>query len=179
MKTNFGLLAVILLTLALVSCNKKTSNTVRDEPVTEQPPQPPPVDTEKEEAQQIVGFQKTPCFGKCPIYQVKIYADGKATWYGKMYVDRLGWFDATVKKEELNRIVAKARESGYFGFSSEYPTGPNKVADLPSTVTYVRMGDQEKQIKNTHDGPEKLDEFQKYLENFVMGLDWKPRPEKE
>ncbi len=125
-----------------------------------------------------VGYKKTPCFGKCPVYEVKIYSDNSATWQGKMHVDRMGWHEARLTKVTVNDIKNKASEMGYLDFYDEYPV-EHKVADLPSTITYIRYGDMIKSVKNTIEGPKSLKEFEAYLEEVINNLDWKPSERKD
>ncbi|MEZ4935232.1 MAG: hypothetical protein R2788_24245 [Saprospiraceae bacterium] len=54
-----------------------------------------------------------------------------------------------------------------------------EVADLPSTITTVRYGDMIKSVKNTIEGPEKLNEFEVYLEGVINRLDWKPSEKRD
>jgi hypothetical protein len=42
----------------------------------------------------------------------------------------------------------------------------------------VRIGDVEKQVSDTHDAPEKLKEFEAFLEGLINGLDWRPLADK-
>ena len=155
MKTSLFFIIGLFTLIAFIACNKKTGSGAKEEPVSEKPATPNNKENEAEEpapeAYQVLGFQKTACFGKCPVYQVKFYKDGRATWYGKMNVERMGWHETKVAKDDLKRLLDKAQEIGFFDFYNEYPTG-QKVADLPSTITFIRIGDMEKSIKNTHDG---------------------------
>jgi hypothetical protein len=159
----------------LVACNRKTTAPTEVAPIAEEPKSKgnETIELPKEKPYQVVGFQKTACFGKCPAYQVKIYNDGKATWYGQLNVERLGWHEAMVSKEVLAAIKQKVSEIRYLDFAHQYPTN-NRVADLPSTVTYIRIGDIEKSVVNTYQAPTELDVFEDYLEGIVMGLAWKP-----
>lgn len=164
--------------LALVACNRKSAKNVQQ---TDQPapppvppapliPPPPPVPPTKDPVQ-VVGYQKTACFGKCPVYQVKFFSDGKVTWYGKMNVERLGLHEAKVEPAVLKGIRDKANELKYWDFEGEYPRG-KKVADLPSTITFLRAGDVEKTVVDTHEAPENLKLFERYLEELIGSLDW-------
>lgn len=128
----------------------------------------------KTQAYQVVGYEKTACFGRCPVYQVKFFSDGTVSWNGRMNVERMGAHQAQVKPEVLKAIREKADEVRFFDFYNEYPTGDRKIADLPSTITYLRVGDMEKQVTNTHEAPEKLKEFERYLEDLIGKLEWKP-----
>ena len=175
MKKLFLLLFVA--TGALAACHRKAAETVQ-EPATAPQDQAitqsdetvePPT---KSNAYLVAAFEKTACFGKCPVYQVKFYSDGKVTWYGRMNVERQGWYTAQVLPDVLKRIKAKANELNYFDLEAKYPTDL-QVADLPSTITYVRIGDMEKQVVNTHDAPENLLAFEQFLSELIEGLDWR------
>ncbi len=171
------LFPLLVAMLALVACHRKAGK-VMQEPTTA--PQDT-VATQSDEtvappaqsnAYLVAAFEKTACFGKCPVYQVKFYSDGKVTWYGRMNVERQGWHTARVLPDVLKRIKAKANELNYFDLEAKYPTNM-QVADLPGTITYVRIGDMEKQVVDTLDAPENLLAFEQFLSELIEGLDWK------
>jgi len=176
MKTILSAILPVLAFAFLLSCNQRKAQdptpTSPTTPITETPTTTEPTEP-AERAYQVVGFQKTACFGKCPVFQVKFFSDNTATWYGKMNVDRMGNYGAKLEGKVLKSIKDKAFELGYFDFYSEYPV-KYKVADLPSTITYLRVGDMEKTIKDTFEGPEKLVEFEQFLEDVANKLDWQP-----
>jgi uncharacterized protein DUF6438 len=174
-----SLLLCSLMTLTLGGCWSKTAKIVETEEVEviETTETTPAGETPAQAAYMVAAFEKTACYGKCPVYQVKFYNDGKVTWYGRMYVDRMGWHEARVEPAVLKSIRSKAHETGYLDFESEYPT-ERRIADLPGTITYVRIGDVEKQVSDTHDAPEKLKEFEAFLEGLINGLDWRPLADK-
>ena len=158
------------------ACNRKSTP-----PTTPTPPATTvttgsnsPVSEPKKEAYQVAGFQKTACFGKCPVYQVKFFSDGKVTWFGQLNVERKGWYDARATDAVLKGIRDKAHAANYWDFAGVYPVG-QKVADLPSTVTYIRTGDMEKTVVNTYQGPTELEAFEAYLEGVINGLSWQPK----
>jgi Domain of unknown function (DUF6438) len=174
MKINLAITIVCLLAVVvLVACNRKAAA-----PVTTEAPKPsgttkPVEEVPREKAYQVVGFQKTACFGKCPVFQVKFFNDGTVTWYGQHNVERMGWYEAMVGKEVLADIRAKVSEAKYWDLAPAYPVA-HKIADLPSTVTYIRIGDMEKSVINTHQAPVELIAFEDYLEGIINGLTWKP-----
>ncbi len=180
MKTNILLLALFLVAAATTSCHRKQAETVgKTEPAEVVKPKPePPAAEPAEEAYQFAGYQKTPCYGTCPVYQVQIFSDGKATWYGRMNVERKGWYEGMVKESDLKRIREKVHEVKFLDFENQYPTGV-KVADLPTTVIYIRIGDMEKTVKDTHDAPEKLKEFEKFMEDLIETIAWRPSENKD
>lgn len=175
MKFNLFVPTVLCLVLAASACTRKTTGEAQVTPPAS-PTQPKtdnsrPESEPKKEVYEVIGFQKTACFGKCPVFQVKISNDGKATWYGKMNVEKLGWYEAQVTQDMIKSIKDKAQSLKYWDMEGEYPQG-RKVADLPSTVTFIRKGDMLKQVVNTHQAPESLEEFEDYLEDIINGLRW-------
>lgn len=178
MKTK-SLLAVLVLAVSLAACHRKSTEVVQEtKPETVKPKVDPPAAEPKEEATLFAAYQKTACFGTCPVYQVQIFSDGKATWYGRMNVERKGWYEAQLDESVLRRILNKANEVLFFSFENEYPIG-HKVADLPTTIMYLQVGDMEKTIKDTHEAPAKLQEYEKFMENLIEEIDWKPSQTKD
>jgi len=181
MKTSLYALVVLAFVAILMACNRKASQTATSTPSV---PEPPNTETARPEAQQpakeayqVAGFQKTACFGKCPVYQVKFFSDGKVTWYGQLNVERKGWYEARVDEKTLKGIRDKSHELKYWDLASKYPT-EMRVADLPSTVTFVRAGDMEKTVVDTYQGPAELKQFEDYLADIIDRLQWQPSTSK-
>ena len=116
-------------------------------------------------------IKKTPCFGKCPVFEAKLFSNGTATWYGKMNVERLGNYEAKIDLEKIREIQRNADSMGYWDLYEKYPL-ENQVADLPTTITSVRVGDMIKTVRNTHDAPPDLTKFENYLLDIMEGLEW-------
>lgn len=120
----------------------------------------------------MFGFEKTPCFGECPTYQVAIHESGKAVWMGKANVDKKGEWVATVGPKKMDYLKNEARKANYMSLNEKYPV-EGQVADAPITITYVRDGDKEKVIKNTFGGPDALVSFEEALNKVISALAWK------
>ncbi len=176
MKTTILTFATLAFLALFFACNHKKAQDTKDKAKEEIAEVPDEQDKAEEqpatEVYQTVGFKKTACFGKCPVYEVKFFTNNTATWHGKMNVDRKGHYEAKLGENAIKNIREKAAEVHYFDFYNEYPV-EHKVADLPSTITFLRIGDIVKTVKNTHEGPAKLAEFEAYLENIINSLDWK------
>ena len=168
------LLAFVL--IAFVACNMKTADKTK-ETITEttnvtEEKTTPEEPAEKRDIYVMASLKKTPCYGKCPVFEAKIYNDGTAEYKGKMFVDRVGNYTARVDDVTLKSIKDTALEAGYFDFYNEYPTGDVQIADLPTTITSLRIGDQIKTITNKYQGPEELKNYEKFLSKLVDGLEW-------
>ncbi len=177
MKT--AILAIFILIAAgavITGCNRKTASAEATTTAPKANPTNPATDKPNDQASakdayQVAGYQKTACFGKCPVYQVKFYSDGRVTWHGQMNIDREGWYTASVSQQLLTEIKDKAHEVKFWDLSNNYPK-EIRVVDLPSTVTYVRVGDMEKTVVNTYQAPAELEAFEDYLAAIIEKLEW-------
>lgn len=122
----------------------------------------------------IARIKKTPCFGQCPVFEASIYANGRVIYIGRKFVERTGTYEASLSKTQLENLLNKAVAANYFSLASTYPTEGRTITDLPSTITYVKIGTQEKEITNNHDAPQALRDFEKLFTGTLEELDWKP-----
>lgn len=118
------------------------------------------------------GIKKTPCYGTCKVFEVNFYARGYATYNGKSNVKMTGQWRADLSREKCSEILEKAQMANYFELSDTYPANGKIIPDLPFTITYVEFGEKRKEIKNNHDAPQALSDFEAYLEEVVAELTW-------
>lgn len=118
----------------------------------------------------VIRLQRTACFGRCPIYTLSIYKGGYATYLGEKWVEREGSYQAIVSDELIQKILAKAKAINYFKLKDQYDN--EYVTDLPSTITTIRADDQLKVVANRYEGPEKLNEFEKYIDETAESIQW-------
>ena len=120
----------------------------------------------------LVSLKRTPCFGSCPAYSVEIFKDGRVKYNGVGYVKRLGNFTATASAAFIVDIQKRAESMNYMKLSDKYPLNHVEIADLPTTISYIRIGNEGKMIANNFDAPKELVEFERWLEKQVEGLKW-------
>lgn len=116
-------------------------------------------------------IQKTACFGRCPIYVMTVYNDGRVEYIGKKFVEKLGMHKANADKNKLEDLMKKAKEYGFFGLENVYDK--EGITDLPSVITTLRDGDGFKTVVDRFDSPENLRKFEQYFEESFKSLDWK------
>ena len=114
-------------------------------------------------------IERTPCFGRCPTYKLRIYQSGYATYEGIRFVEKEGIYETHFTKDELKQIADKAKEIGYFDLDDEYDS---PVTDFPSTITSLNKGGNKKSIKNRHHGPDILRNYEKFLDELAAGKKW-------
>ncbi len=125
-----------------------------------------------EDAYVMVAMRRSPCYGRCPVYEVRFYTDGAIEYVGKMNVERIGTYRARMSKEEVDALRQKIHEVGFWDFSPEYPDDGTIVTDLPTTTITVRVGDMMKEVKEKHGAPRALKDFEKYLDSLLEGRAW-------
>ncbi|HEX8428258.1 DUF6438 domain-containing protein [Hymenobacter sp.] len=82
------------------------------------------------EATPIIVFRKTPCFGFCPHYEARIYADGRLSYEGFEYAPVEGKREVKLPVATVNTILAQAKKLHFLEMPERYTLG---TADLPGT----------------------------------------------
>lgn len=102
----------------------------------------------------VITLERTACFGSCPVYKVKIFADGKVVYEGKKFVKRKGKIQARITKAEVQRLVSEFNNLNYLNLEDEYnPGGPNCPegwTDHPSAITSLEWQGKKKTIRHYH-----------------------------
>lgn len=123
--------------------------------------------TEKS-GQVFCSLERTPCYGKCPTYNITIYQNGLVKKYNRRFTDNDGaTLYGKISQKELQLIENKAIEYNIPGMDSIYPTGGG-VADLPGWVLKIRLGNGSKTIRHLGMGaPDKLEAFISMVDNMA------------
>ncbi len=181
----------VLLFLVVGGCSEKTSKVATTEkhptpPVVVQPVYPTPSVVTPKTAEDIVSIPKgidpnlvisisrSGCFGKCPAYSFSLTADGKAVYEGIAYVAKLGKHTAQVSKSDIDKFLAveTLHTRSLQSLNDKYPIKGELVSDLPTTKTYVRLGNSGKLIVNNYDAPKEVLDLEELIEQFAEKLNW-------
>jgi hypothetical protein len=120
----------------------------------------------------FASIKRTPCYGRCPIYEAKIFSSGFVLYEGKRFVEKEGIFTTWLSEEQLQQITDKANELQFFDLEVEYDS---PVTDLPTTYTFIRNGAITKQVKNRVGGPDNLKAYESFLEGMLDAANWKKK----
>ena len=117
-------------------------------------------------------MQKSGCYGNCPEFEFVLQSNGDATYIGKKNVSRLGRYTATAKAGFIFSIKSEINQGEFFKMSTIYPSDEKVIEDLPDT--YLMVSDHVDQIiiRNNHDAPTELIEFQNKIESMIEELEW-------
>ena len=112
----------------------------------------------------IISLERTPCYGTCPIYKIKIFSDGSAFYHGERFVEKIGNYEFSVSKETLNYILKKADEIGFFELEDKYTAN---ITDLPKTITFIKNGKHRKRVVDYYGAPKTLKEFESLVDGCI------------
>jgi Domain of unknown function (DUF6438) len=107
----------------------------------------------------FVELQRGRCEGSCPIYAVRIYADGRIAWTGISGVRSPGKATARISANEATSLIREFRAKGFWDLRDEYPGG----IDGPTAVVILHEGKAEKRVSDAGHAPTWL----QILENRV------------
>jgi hypothetical protein len=123
--------------------------------------------------EEVASLARTTCYGNCPYYKVKIFSDGLLIYDGKKNVEHIGIHRARVSKDTVAMILRKAEEVDYTNFNIKYPVKGIGIIDFPVCITMVRTTEGKKTIWNRNDSPQKLVEYEEFLDELLEDIDWK------
>jgi hemin uptake protein HemP len=137
--------------------------------------QPAPAVAEVVKAKQpsdtAIFYSRGACFGMCPIFELTIMKDGRAVYLGKNHVDRIGRYQTMVSYTDVQKVLTKANEIGYFELKSEYDN--ESVHDLPDIKTGIAHNGQLYRVRNRYKGPAALRYLYTELDSLIERQDWK------
>jgi hypothetical protein len=118
----------------------------------------------------LIGLERTPCFGSCPVYSVNIKSDGTVNYQGEANVERKGKYTGHIDTFKYNRLAEFIRDEGFMSLEDNY-TVP--VSDIPSVYTSVTIDGKRKAIKNRGNaGPSKLWAIEQLIDKLVSETKW-------
>lgn len=181
-----SLIFILPICITFLACTKKVKdkttqtnmNKSKQEPtipsptttvITAKPIQP------KVDVNLMVSLQRTPCFGQCPVFKIELFNDGKVIYDGKAFCKRMGIHKAIASPDLMKAIQQKASDIKYLAFNEKYPKGESMITDIPTTVSYVKIGSDSKMVSNNYDAPTELIEFEHWLEQQFEGLKWEAK----
>ena len=117
-------------------------------------------------------FEKMPCYGNCPVFEVKCFSDGRVIWKGESHTERMGIYQTYLSPTQRERIKAKFEETQFFSLLDHYPSEGPYLSELPNTFLYYSDGEKEKSISQNYLTPTKLLDLQDFLMSILNNLQW-------
>jgi hypothetical protein len=158
-----------LVAASLAACHSSTPS----------PAAAPAPATSESQAAPAVTLERTPCFGRCPVYSVSISRSGLITYEGKRFVADSGADSARIAPEAVDSLLAELDRGGYFGLDDHYvsgaPTCGPYATDLPSANSSANDGTRSKRIQHDHGcshAPSMLSSLEKRIDEVAGTSRW-------
>ena len=116
-----------------------------------------------------ISLERTMCFGRCPVYKLTVYSDGKVEYEGKDFVKEKGVRRSRISEKDFRKLMKKVEEIGFFEFKDRYD---GRVTDLPTRITTVTKGDVSKTVRNYYGGPESLSDLERLIDEVTNSAQW-------
>ena len=113
----------------------------------------------------LIEMKRTPCYGFCPVYTLKIGKNGKGLFEGVENVEKTGRFSFSLTSEELQELEDAFLQINFYQLQNIYNAD---VSDLPTTyLTYIKDG-KRKKIMDYYGAPEELRTLENRIETLVL-----------
>jgi hypothetical protein len=116
-----------------------------------------------------VYIKRGACFGKCPIYSMKVYDGGYTVLDANKFGKRQGKYSKTLKKKEYKALVKAFNNANVYQFDDEYPSD---IPDLPSILITYKGESGKKSIIGKDNRPAEVMELQYMLEKIYDEDNW-------
>ena len=118
----------------------------------------------------LISMRTTPCFGRCPVYELEIQSDGLVEFMGKQYCTKMGAYSKQLSPEKTKALFESLMASNFFERPDAYdePT----IADLSSTFLGFKHQGQEKTINCRYNIPSEIKEILRELRHLAESDGW-------
>ena len=121
----------------------------------------------------MASLERTACYGRCPIYTVKVLRDGTVQWEGERFVKVTGKATAKLSAAKLAELADAFAKAGYFALKDKYTR--YDITDHPSANTSYDDGSHHKAIAHYHgdrSAPAALDQLEARIDEIVGTSKW-------
>jgi len=163
-------LLFLSLTAILFSCNSKkiaTSETIEEVLPIENDYQ---FENMKLNDSLFASIEKSPCFGQCPVYSMKIYNNGLVLYSGKNFVKKIGNYIMEICREQMLNFIDKADAIRYLEMDDTYDN--SNVTDIPSATTSIVIDKKRKRVMRRFGYPKELIKYEQLFDDLINSGKW-------
>jgi hypothetical protein len=121
----------------------------------------------------LVGLERLPCFGACPVYTILLHASGLVEYQGLMHVERLGAHRGQGNQYEFQRLAQFIAGTRFWEMESYYDFRDAVVTDSPAACVLVATATRRKLVSNYADsGPPELWAIAGLIDRLVHWVEW-------
>jgi len=126
-------------------------------------------DVNLDELTKFAAISKSPCFGKCPVYEMTIYDDGVIAYRGKNFVDKEGLHVKKLNSGEIKALKAYINDVNLWQYDDDYPSNVTDLAMI--RISHFKDG-KTKTVRGNIKRPKEIKELEKYLDNLANSNGW-------
>ena len=120
------------------------------------------------QAAPVLIFQRTPCYGTCPAYTARVFADGRVEYEGQRFVPVLGPRTLSLPPAAVAAMLAEGQRIGFRKLDERYS---GNTSDLPATlITLHPAGQPAKSVFAEEQIPANLQGYIQYLQGRLDPL---------
>lgn len=133
----------------------------------------------------VISLERTQCLGRCPVYKVEIFGDGRVLYEGLDHVKEEGTRESVVSRQDIVKLLEQIYAVRFFEMKDRYANRPviaesdgmiiegvQVVTDQPAQVVSVRIGDYEKRVVHYYSGPQDLVELINRIDEIAGSDKW-------
>ena len=116
----------------------------------------------------LITIYRSECFGDCPSYSARIYADGTVVYVGIGGVKEVGERRHKISQGAIQALIKEFQRLDYWSLKDDYEADENGMitVDVQKTTTSICLDGKRKQVVNVH-GPKRLDELEERIESLA------------
>lgn len=122
----------------------------------------------KHELNEIV-IERSACFGKCPVFQIRLFQNGDVYYKGKKNVSKIGVYQSKLSRTKTRNFFKTLDALQWTSYQENYK---NPARDLPHLKIQLFGRVFYKSISQAEAGPKELESIAIQLENLIKGLKW-------
>jgi hypothetical protein len=96
----------------------------------------------------VASLERTMCYGTCPVYALRVYADGRVEYEGRGYVKLIGAGSARLSPRELAALVAAFTDAKYLDLAG--PFDCEERTDHPGAKLHFDDGQRSRDLVHDH-----------------------------
>ena len=116
-----------------------------------------------------IHYERTACFGTCPIYILTVDHTGLARFEGKQFTEKIGVFTKQLSAQETKQLFKQLSEEDWNSYKEQYKAN---VTDLPSTIFKFDHKKISKEVVVTGEHPTSLDVLSNTLSEIAESDGW-------
>jgi hypothetical protein len=118
----------------------------------------------------VLSITTTPCFGKCPIYELSVFSNREVFFNGIRFTDIEGQQHGVLSQAQYDSIIEQANRAKLLEAKSEYDNPA--ITDLATTNHEFLQNGKKATIKARYDVPKEIQDFVQFAYEMTSHVKW-------